>query len=538
MAQNPTISRVKLPSGNVYDIKDATARAAIASLEGGSYFLGVATTELSDGATTNPITISTVIDNQPATKSVTAVNGNIAIFGNKEFIYDGNQWCEFGDLSTLGDLATLDSIETTSSPVLGSGTTFATAPSAVTFSGAEHDAVLGANTTFNVTQPTVNVNATTKYIGATASGTAVGGTGTAAAITGFGTHVTGNALSTNATFNTSVTPSRKYVSAVASNIQVSTTPGTFVTGYPNTTTDTFVKSVSAETNKNLVTTSITGCAADTATVSYVTSSASKLETTSVPNVTSPGSASTWAFEMGTGENAETLIISGVNSVAPTLGTAITAATGSVAANGTGSSIVTSVTATDNVVAKKAASPTTVATGATAEGAAGAAVVTGVTIGSSASAITGLGTPSSDSAITAASVTQPTISLSLGENSGEGKVELVDGITSASTTIATDSPIAAITALGTPVTEDVLTGVQITRQPTIALSAADESATGKTGVLTNVSATASGAAVSANNNDSVSAVTTVGTATAAAQTITITEDTVNALTSATAVSNNP
>ena len=530
MAGNPTISKVKLPSGNTYDIKDTTARDAIAQLQAGSYFFGITTTPLADGDTTNPITVGG--------QSKTAVNGNITIYEHKEFIFDGTKWCEFGDLSTLGDLATLDSIETTSAPVLGTGTGFSTSSSAVTFTGSERKAALGANTTFSVTQPDIDVNATTKYIGATASGAEVGGTGTAAAITGFGTHTTANALSTNATFNTSITPSKKYVSAVASNIQVSTTPGTFVTGYPNTTSDTFVKSVTAETNKNLVTTSITGCAADTATVSYVTSSASKLETTSVPNVTSAGSASTWNFEMGTGENAETLIISGVNSVAPTLGTAITAATGSVAANGTGSPIVTSITATDNVVAKKAASATTVATGATAEGAAGAAVVTGVTIGSSASAITGLGTPSSDSAITAASVNQPTITLSLGNTNGDGKVELVDGITSASTSIATDSPVAAITALGTPVTEDVLTGVQITRQPTITMSASDESAAGKTGVVTNVNATASGAAVSANANDSVSAVTSVGTATAAAQTITVTPSTVNALTSATAVSNNP
>lgn len=530
MAENPTISRVKLPSGNTYDIKDITARDAIAQLQAGSYFFGITTTPLVDGDTTNPISVGG--------QSKTAVNGNITIYEHKEFIFDGTKWCEFGDLSTLGDLATLDSIHTTSSPVLGTGTDFTTSPSSVTFTGNANDAVLGADTTFNVTQPTININATTKYIGATASGTAVGANGTANAITGFGTHVTGNALSTNATFNTSVTPSTKYVTATASNGEVSTTSGNFITGYPNTTADTFVKSVTAETDKSLVTTSITGCAADTATVSYVTSSASKLVTTSVPNVTNVGSASTWAFEMGTGADAETLIISGINSVAPTLGTAITAATGGVASNGAGSPIVTSVTATDNVVAKKAASATTVATGATAANGAGAAVVTGITIGSSGTAITALGTPTSGSAITAASMVQPTISLSLGDANGDGKVQLVNGITSASTSVATDSPIAAITALGTPVTEAVLTDVRITQQPTITISAADTSATGKAGVLTNVSATASGTAVEANTNDSVSAVTNVGTGTAAAQTITITPNTVNALTSATAVSNNP
>lgn len=44
----------------------------------------------------------------------------------------------------------------------------------------------------------------------------------------------------------------------------------------------------------------------------------------IPNVTSVGTASTFAFQMGSGNDAETLIISGSNSTAPTLGTAITA----------------------------------------------------------------------------------------------------------------------------------------------------------------------------------------------------------------------
>lgn len=67
---------------------------------------------------------------------------------------------------------------------------------------------------------------------------------------------------------------------------------------------------------------------------------SKLATTSVPNVTAAGSASSWAFSMGSGNDAETLIITGANGSAPTLGTAITCATGSLAANGGGDSVMT------------------------------------------------------------------------------------------------------------------------------------------------------------------------------------------------------
>lgn len=67
---------------------------------------------------------------------------------------------------------------------------------------------------------------------------------------------------------------------------------------------------------------------------------SKLATTTVPNVTSVGAASTWSFSMGTGDHTNALIISGGNGSAPTLGTAKTVATGSLAANGGGASVMT------------------------------------------------------------------------------------------------------------------------------------------------------------------------------------------------------
>lgn len=367
------ISKITLPTGNTYHIKDETARSAIEALSGSTSFLGVSTTELYDGATTSSITVNGT--------SYTASNGNIAIYGNKEFIYDGTKWCEFGDLSALGDLAYLDTINTTTSKVLGTNTTFQAGSSAVTFTGGATDTVLGASSTFNVTNPTINVTPTTKYVAATATNTAVGADGTASCITGFGTH----------------------------------------------TTDTFVKSVSAETNKRLV-------------------------TTSVPNVTTNTSVtankSTWTFSMGSGTDAETLIIGGgngsdVTATNTTLGTAITVATGATDANGTGDSIVT-----------------------------------GVTVGDSAS---------------------------------------------------------AITALGTPTTATALTGVKVTTQPTISLALENATATGRVGVMTGASATATGGAVTATG-DNVVAVTSIGTGTAAAQTITVTKSEIDAVTTVTAVAN--
>jgi hypothetical protein len=45
------ISRITLPSGNTYDIKDATARSQIEALVGGDavVFIGVSSTSLTDG---------------------------------------------------------------------------------------------------------------------------------------------------------------------------------------------------------------------------------------------------------------------------------------------------------------------------------------------------------------------------------------------------------------------------------------------------------------------------------------------------------
>lgn len=145
--------------------------------------------------------------------------------------------------------------------------------------------------------------------------------------------------------------------------------------FNSTTSDTFVKSVSAETNKNLVTTTVPNVTGNT--------------DVSVPNITDNTSVtankSTWTFMMGSGAAAETLIIGGGNG--------------------------SDVSATNTVLgaAKTASKVTlgaakTVATGATSTSGTGDAVVTGVTIGSSASAITELG-----------NATVGTISVTVGTN---------------------------------------------------------------------------------------------------------------------------
>lgn len=92
------ISKITLPSGTTYDIKDTTARSMAS---GGIQLKGTTTTALTDEATTNPITING--------ESYTAVNQDAVFYGKKEFVFDGTMWHEFGDMSGLGALASKDS---------------------------------------------------------------------------------------------------------------------------------------------------------------------------------------------------------------------------------------------------------------------------------------------------------------------------------------------------------------------------------------------------------------------------------------------
>ena len=94
------LSKITLPSGTTYNLKDAYAREILETLSGYTRFLGVTTTALTDGATTNPITIGG--------SSVTAQSGDIATYGSEEFIFNGTSWQAFGDLSGLGALAFKD----------------------------------------------------------------------------------------------------------------------------------------------------------------------------------------------------------------------------------------------------------------------------------------------------------------------------------------------------------------------------------------------------------------------------------------------
>lgn len=104
------LSKITLPSGTTYDIKDAEARQAIA---GGITYIGVSSTAITDGGSQQP-TIGGQV--------VTPANGNLCIYDSAEFLFtgtygDGGAWSEFGDMSTLGDMAYVDTASASYTPV-------------------------------------------------------------------------------------------------------------------------------------------------------------------------------------------------------------------------------------------------------------------------------------------------------------------------------------------------------------------------------------------------------------------------------------
>ena len=134
------LSQITLLDGTVVYIKDTVAREAVA---GGTHFRGVTTTALTDGASTNPITISG--------QSYTAVNGDIVVYGNKEFIFAefDSKWHELGDTTNLGALALKDSASGSYTPA-----------GEVTFSGALMSSTGAYTPAGEVSKPDVDVTET------------------------------------------------------------------------------------------------------------------------------------------------------------------------------------------------------------------------------------------------------------------------------------------------------------------------------------------------------------------------------------------
>ena len=109
------INKIKLPSGSTYNIADSAARADIASLQsmltGAMHYMGITTTALTDGSTTSTISID------GSSKTVGASDaGAVVIYSEKEYVWNGAKWQEFGSTGSLKALAFKDNASGTYTP--------------------------------------------------------------------------------------------------------------------------------------------------------------------------------------------------------------------------------------------------------------------------------------------------------------------------------------------------------------------------------------------------------------------------------------
>ena len=156
------ISKIKLPSGTTYDIRDAKARSDIATLQtlatGAMYYIGSSATPITDNGTEKP-----TISNEQKTLGENDA-GAVCIYLDKEYVWNGTNWQEFGSTGSLKALAFKENASGNFTP---SGTV-----SQPTFTGSESTVTITAtdNSSGNY-QPTGTVSQPTFSNGeVTASG--------------------------------------------------------------------------------------------------------------------------------------------------------------------------------------------------------------------------------------------------------------------------------------------------------------------------------------------------------------------------------
>lgn len=106
----PQISKITLPSGQTYDLKDSYARDAIEAIVGGDavVFVGVSSTALTDGGSQKP-----TIEGAQVTPKI----GQLFFHGTEEFIWGkDDKWHALGSLESLGALAYKNSASTSYKP--------------------------------------------------------------------------------------------------------------------------------------------------------------------------------------------------------------------------------------------------------------------------------------------------------------------------------------------------------------------------------------------------------------------------------------
>lgn len=316
--------------------------------------------------------------------------------------------------------------------------------------GNVHDAA-SSNHTHSVT--VTGTNSTSTVTGSVTVPTVSKATKYMTATVGRGEVSTKNALGASATFTTTVTPSTTNIKATASGGTVGANgTAAAITGFGEHTTDTaigvdatFKVTGGTASTSNMVTATIKNPSVSSVSIPNVAGN----DEVSIPNVTSVGSrtngtAASWSASVTDGVLSFSWTANTPTSVTmPTLGTAIKASKVTL-----GTALSASKVTTSNV---------TVATGALASNGAGASVATGVSAitvsvdnADPVEAITELGTPTTATALTGVKVTkQPTIALSTGATAGSGVISVATGISSASTSASSKDTVSAVTAVPVP-----------------------------------------------------------------------------------------
>lgn len=369
------ISKITLPSGTTYDIKDAVARSLISA---GVTFIVAWDGNSAPIAADIPAGVIVTYNGSSTTGTLTPIDGVAGAFYLVKSSTDpSNEILDIYDEYVVIKPVTSDNT-TWFWEKIGDTQVNLTDVVVDVALNKQTDSVIGTDSTFKITQPTVNLTANT----ATATGriTYVQSQGTAQT-----TKLSATAANGSTTWNSKDTK-------------------TVVTGYASPTTDTFITGVTSSTSK-LTTTTVTGVSGST-TASKATAATSQTTVSGSANSTN---------------NADFLANVSVSNEVLTIG-----------AKKLNTQTTTQFTFSDVTVPKAADSATTVATGAVASGSTGASVITGVTTGGSAAAITGLGDPSTVNVIGNNSTftnTQPTVTIAGGTN---GDVTVATGIGAATT----------------------------------------------------------------------------------------------------------
>lgn len=150
------ISQITVPvdvSGEIqnvtFDIKDAGARELISALGNALKWVGVTTTELTDGSTTSTITIDG--------KSHTAEVGDMAQYNGEEFVWNGSAWQSIGK-NNFGAFAFVNSVSYTPEGTVGAPTISVTGDTTGTVNSITD---VGTLPTFSVSNEVLTITAGT-----------------------------------------------------------------------------------------------------------------------------------------------------------------------------------------------------------------------------------------------------------------------------------------------------------------------------------------------------------------------------------------